>query len=711
MPPPRPQKQGDPGPPGMLYVEVTDFTSGISQEGPSPLLALASTPSHTPGMMARTNYLTGTDKRETYGCYGHPNGGLAPLPKAALVQSMTPPNAADGSTPALWPADPVRAPQALLMDTAIQTPLYSASTGTGKGIIEHPDRVFALFNWHHDGLGIVASQPGKPQSKHLINSWDFYTADQQTPQVWQQSIPKATDGQWSALVGVALGQDASNAFPKLPIRNIHMSGGLAIGTTFTAGTAAEGVPHLYAAFGDYQSGITYVGSDFAYTAPNLAGGVHYIPLTAPTPSGTVKITPLSPISVANTRIMGPMHCMWHQQRLIVFASGSDASMSTGLASGIMRNGSNNLIYWTNPGANTMPYETDSTAQLLLTAEDRQFGSWVSMNANEMFVALQDGGGYAVRGDIEYPQIVHLPAVASTSGAGSIGCMTPLGYVYGTRDGVFAWAGGDTTENVSPNLEGWFWDVENGTNAYRGYNTPKGKFAYRYPWVFAPNNYVMDVRTKGWFRLEAPVDSTVGGLRKQWWGYEAGFKGVYAFNAYCPITVAPTSHEMIYRYDLEMGQSVYTALLHPLPIAKTRSIEIREVIVKAQCDPGSASQFSIGFLDKAGTVVHEVTLALDNASRNVQVVRVPLSHECTDLQPIITALSASYSAAPRLHSIAFGYREGTLYSNSNPVITVPNPSGYGPFILGESLLGGTDVLGEHGPFLIETSVLDGTDVII
>jgi len=691
MPPPRPQKQGDPGPPGMLYVEVTDFTSGISQEGPSPLLALASTPSHTPGMMARTNYLTGTDKRETYGCYGHPNGGLAPLPKSALVQSMTPPNVADSATAGLWPADPTRAPQCLLMDTAVQTPIYAASTGTGKGIISHPDRVFALMNWHHDGLAIVAAQPGKPQSKHLIWSWAFYNGTQQTPVVWQQSIPKATDGAWSALVASTLGQDASNAFPAYPIRNIHMSGGLIIGNLYTSGTSAlqgEGLPHLYTAFGDYQSGINYpVATDYAYTAPNLAGGVFHIPINVPTPTGTSVITPLSPITaVAGRKVKGPMHCMWHQQRLIIFASGVEQNMSAVTAQGLMRNGSNNLIYWTTPNVNLLPYEADASAELLLSSEERQFGSWVSMNANEMFIVCQDGGGYVIRGDIEYPQVVHLPAVASTHGAGSIGCTTPLGYIYGTRDGVFAWAGGDTTENVAPNLEGWFWDVENGTNAYRGHNTPKGKFAYRYPWVFAPNNYVMDVRTKGWFRLEQPTDDLLGGTRKNWWGYEVGFAGVYAFNAYCPVDNAHQSQEMIYRYDLSSGQPNYVAVLHPLPIAKTRTIEIREVIVKAQCDPGSTGQIKIGFLDINGVVGGEVTLPLSNTSRNVQVIRMPVSHDCTDLQPIITATATSTFAAPRIHSVAFGYREGSLYSNPNPATP-----GAGTFTLGVSAYGGSDVL--------------------
>lgn len=149
------------------------------------------------------------------------------------------------------------------------------------------------------------------------------------------------------------------------------------------------------------------------------------------------------------------------------------------------------------------------------------GLMASIGVDELLIVKQNGGGVTVRGDVRNPTVSILPFVEPTRGAVAQPAFGPLGLVYGTRTGVWVWAGGEVSEHLSPQIDGHFWkvgDLEVDGN--------RGRFAWWHPWVLAPNAFVYDTRHQSWWRLDEPgAESTpvaydVAGVDNTLYAFEA-----------------------------------------------------------------------------------------------------------------------------------------------------------------------------------------------
>lgn len=141
----------------------------------------------------------------------------------------------------------------------------------------------------------------------------------------------------------------------------------------------------------------------------------------------------------------------------------------------------------------------------------QIGAMLSYNTNELWIVKARGGGVVVRDSMERPSVNRYPGVESTGAYPHEPVLVPgLGLVYGGVGGVFAWNGGNQSQQLSASIDGTFWlTPENVDRVWtddidlprpRLPQTGCGKFSYQFPFIYAPNNWIMDVRTGGWFRL-------------------------------------------------------------------------------------------------------------------------------------------------------------------------------------------------------------------
>lgn len=158
---------------------------------------------------------------------------------------------------------------------------------------------------------------------------------------------------------------------------------------------------------------------------------------------------------------------------------------------------------------------DYAGQFIAIPENSSgFGSVAALNAQDLLIVNNYGGGAVVSGQLNSPTINQLPSLHATYGLSCQGVNTPIGYIYGGRFGVYSFDG-SKTDSISPQLTGAFWDhiassidpasglSSSLTHTHRG---NRGRFGWWDPYVLVPNNYLYDTRTKGWWRLELPTDT-------------------------------------------------------------------------------------------------------------------------------------------------------------------------------------------------------------
>ena len=159
----------------------------------------------------------------------------------------------------------------------------------------------------------------------------------------------------------------------------------------------------------------------------------------------------------------------------------------------------------------LTYTPNENLILVETGRPDMIGVMASVNTTELYVVKASGGGVIVSGSLERPTVSRYPGVESTGAYPHKSVLVPtLGLVYGGVGGVFAWNGGNQSQQLSQSIDGSFWltpenrdrsrSTDDDDSRPRHPHTGCGKFAYLFPYVYAPNNWIMDVRTGGWFRL-------------------------------------------------------------------------------------------------------------------------------------------------------------------------------------------------------------------
>jgi len=293
------------------------------------------------------------------------------------------------------------------------------------------------------------------------------------------------------------------------------------------------------------------------------------------------------------------------------------------------------------------------------------GAMTSMNASEMFVVRRFAGGYTIRGDIANPTILSLPSVTPTGLDGNVGALTPSGYVYGSSEGVFLWSGGDGSTSISDNLYGLtrprydnagnfqrngpFWRDPTSNIGISGAGGPAASFAYVYPYLYAPGNWIYDTRNSSWFRL---TDPSV--INYNW--ASAGPDGT--------VVLAPTysgqlQPELFSWWDPAQGTDYFTWTSQPLQKAQGRYIQCRELIVKAQ----GQGTITVTITDFNGQAAPPTVITIDSAVPQLYSLQI----DTITVDAIVNIQSSASKrnssrfvldggVAPRLYSMRIGYTE-------------------------------------------------------
>lgn len=223
-----------------------------------------------------------------------------------------------------------------------------------------------------------------------------------------------------------------------------------------------------------------------------------------------------------------------------------------------------------------PAINDTDRVFLVGDRPDQIGAMLSVNTNELYIIKAHSGGMIVNGALERPSVNRYPGVESTGSFPHSPVLVPsFGMVYGAKSGVFAWQGGNQSRQLSTSLDGSFWltPTDTATTSPRSPQTPVGTFGYLYPYVFAPNNWIMDVRTGGWFRLHPPT-STDEDEAIDLAHYSVSSTGqIYA----APIEVASITDPMWVQFNPQRGATKYSWRSQPLarPL-RGRQNEFREL---------------------------------------------------------------------------------------------------------------------------------------
>lgn len=340
----------------------------------------------------------------------------------------------------------------------------------------------------------------------------------------------------------------------------------------------------------------------------------------------------------------------HQNRLLLFATSLAQDALIGLSGGTIekyfRYPTNRTVQYNNEYLPAWAADTDPEASKDIDELLTGTGAVVSMNSNELFIVMNTGGGVVVRGDIAFGQTVSLPGVDSTYGAANRGVVTSLGYVYGSRDGIFAWNGADASEHLSPQLgRTWFWNLISNLNDYRYPSTVKGKFGYRHPYVYVTNNWVMDIRTRSWWRLIPPS------TERDYFAYETSVNGnVYAINSY----LTPTEPRPIYDvYTHDRGTSSYRWISQPLIRTRSNELRFREVRVTAV----GKSDISVTLVGINGVRETVDFPAAGFSNSRARTLSAPCRIDAEDVTVVVNVDSGDEDIpAATIHRIAFGYAD-------------------------------------------------------
>lgn len=570
------------------------------------------------------NAPSGAATVNTYGCYSPSSGGLAPLPRASTDTTndqwtLTPADIVNHGTvtrPGYLPAtnDAARGyGRMYLMDARLHgpiMPIIAAGTGTPA-----TDAAVALYGFLYDSAG-TSGGTSYPRTESFV-----------------YHIP-----------GASTHANTQNL-------SLTETGALIVGPGSVDITTAH--PSDYTAVVVATLGSFYHGnSNFAqlYTLPNT--------------SSTTSRTPWIDDFTAGSGVTGKLAPFWlftHQGRTIFITEDGTSYDFTDLAqsSGAER------IYYTNVFD---AHPSTIGGPVILSEENPSgYGAWASLNANEALFIKHRGGGVVVRGDIANPTVIRLPGIQSTNGTHCVGCSVPgIGYVYGTCVGVFAWEEQDASTPISEQLPPTFWiNDRNWTGATTGIaartvpatvNTSvyghyslTGRFAYSYPYVFAPNSWVYDTRTKAWWQL---IDPSTG-VQYTHWDTSARACKVAGFKAYIDDT-----HTLAMQvFNLDEGCDIYYYESQPIVPSRQRYVEIREVLFTVVGNNNCTFHVVITGRDRTGTPISETVPLTTLATDQIEVYRCTVGGMiATQVQVQITANAHDVNAAaPRVLAMSIGYK--------------------------------------------------------
>lgn len=266
-----------------------------------------------------------------------------------------------------------------------------------------------------------------------------------------------------------------------------------------------------------------------------------------------------------------------------------------------------------------------------------YGAACSASAQELLLIKHRGGATTVSGDIDDPTVFSFPGVMSTRGALTYGVWTPLGFVYGVKNGgIYVWGGGDSSEKLSPQLEDNFWQMRPAD-----WVDFDGKFDLSGELLLCPNNWVMDTTSNSWWRIEDPDEYQIF----QW---AASPQSAQFFGT--PVDFIEGG-PIYYRFDGEQLVSDYIWQSQYIAATIDRVVDIREIRLRAM-SPNGVSEVTVTLSDEDG---HEQAETFTVESTTIpKLLRLPTSFKGTGIKVKFEA-STDGDVAPIIHELHLGYQ--------------------------------------------------------
>lgn len=322
----------------------------------------------------------------------------------------------------------------------------------------------------------------------------------------------------------------------------------------------------------------------------------------------------------------------------------------------------NDVYATNEGL-YFTATNDVSANAAVDFSNVVFGSenptgyqcGASLTANELLLLKSKGGAIMLRGDLLNVTSINLPNVQSPGFSMNHGCRTKLGYAYCVDNmGMFVWAGGDASEDISLQLNPNFWrPTAQQTGNYHRAHTTCTKWA---PWIVTPNNWLYDMDKGGWWRL----DYNKTGSPIQMYHMDVDWTGRWLYGSnhlwedgVSDLNVNPEK-VVFYEYDKLLGAATYSWQSHPIQGTMDRVVNVREVVL---------------VLSGVGDVTVTITGrdgVYDTAEFSVNdlfpvTLRAPVAVQGTNIQVRIESsvpvpADPAESGAPTVHAVRLGIKE-------------------------------------------------------
>lgn len=277
-----------------------------------------------------------------------------------------------------------------------------------------------------------------------------------------------------------------------------------------------------------------------------------------------------------------------------------------------------------------------------------------VSSDQVLLVKHRGGGALVSGDIESPTVRRLPYLEPTHGVITKGAQTPIGYVYGSRNGVYAWEGGEVATKLSAQIDGYFFDHTNG-NVAEWYGGQSGRFAFWNRLICVPNNYLYDIDTRSWWRLEGPTDRPFNIYN------DSDTDQLFAF----PYKHTANTQPLWYQYDPDVLDTQYSWQSHPLVETRGRTFSFQNVVLVATSFGGSVATITVtltGF-DLTGNLVTTAPVTFTLADKTEpQLLRKDITPNflAEYVHVKIVANSNDTEPAPKIHSLKLGVAErGTI----------------------------------------------------
>jgi len=322
----------------------------------------------------------------------------------------------------------------------------------------------------------------------------------------------------------------------------------------------------------------------------------------------------------------------HQNRAVFFLNRLYERTATGQNVGAFHNAT-----WT--AANDTAV-TDPTENAWFPETPGGVADAASMSAGELFLVSTQDGALTLNGDLDNPTVFNLPNVQPATGNRIRGCHSTVGYLYyGSDIGCWAWNGGDTSVNVSRQLDPDFMDRPSSSNQNTFFGTSQRWMDYSI-W---PQNWAFHQDTQSWWRLDETDNADT----------------VYCSqlpireSLYLCEAQSTEGEEVIHRYDWSAPAFSWSWESHPIyAVTTNRVFNVREVVLVMQ---GADQDITVTLTGLGGTTATK-TFNLDSASSPVEI-RFPLPLRCRNLQVWIEADgSANSNPAAVLYEARIGWSE-------------------------------------------------------